>query len=208
MPDDARPGETDIVNTATTTAANSAPDSASATVHLSVPVETGVDLAKSWEPAARTFEAGAPSTVTLTAANTSNVRVGTLVVTEPQASADGARTLDPTNPFTLTDLTALAADPLPEGAASVQVDAYVRGDDGTWSWVAGTPAAVAALPAGVDPTAVGGVRLTYAGEIVPGDRRGAPRPHAARDGPGRCRPVGRAPRRRQRRDGHRDRRGP
>src|SRR5690606_24796480 len=46
VPDDARPGETDIVNTATTTAANSAPDSASATVHLRVPVETGVDLAK------------------------------------------------------------------------------------------------------------------------------------------------------------------
>ncbi len=168
VPDDARPGETDIVNTATTTAANSAPDSASATVHLSVPVETGVDLAKSWAPAARTFEAGAPSTVTLTATNTSNVPVGTLVVTEPQASADGAGALDATNPFTLADLTALAADPLPEGATSVQVDAYVRSDAGSWSWVTGTPAPGAALPVGVDPTAVGGLRLTYAGEIVPG----------------------------------------
>ncbi|MFF2832335.1 DUF5979 domain-containing protein [Cellulosimicrobium cellulans] len=168
VPDDVQPGERDIVNTATTTATNSSPDSASATVHLSVPVETGVDLTKSWDPANRTYEAGAPSSVVLTATNTSNTAVGTLVVTEPQAAQDGAAALDPSSPFTITDLTALTADPLPEGATSVQVDAYVRGAGGTWSWVTGTPATGAALPAGVDPATVGGLRLTYAGEIVPG----------------------------------------
>ncbi|WP_240200478.1 DUF5979 domain-containing protein [Cellulosimicrobium cellulans] len=168
VPDDVRPGETDIVNTARTTATNSAPDSASATVHLSVPVETGVDLTKTWDPASRTFEAGASSSVVLSATNTSNTAVGTLVVTEPQAAQDGAPALDPSSPFTITDLTALTASPLPEGATSVQVDAYVRGDGGTWTWVTGVPATGANLPAGVDPAAVGGIRLTYAGEIVPG----------------------------------------
>ncbi|WP_069387174.1 DUF5979 domain-containing protein [Cellulosimicrobium cellulans] len=168
VPDDARPGETDIVNTATTSATNSAPDSASVPVHVSVPVETGVDLSKTWEPAGRTFEPGAPSTVALSARSTSNTPVDTLVLVEPQAAADGAPALDPDNPFTIADLTALSTGPLPEGATSVQVDAYVRGGDGTWAWVTGTPGPDAALPAGVDPTEVGGLRLTWAGAIAPG----------------------------------------
>jgi fimbrial isopeptide formation D2 family protein len=166
VPDDVTPRDQTIVNTARTTATNSAPDAAEATVHLDVPVDLAVDLAKTWEPAQRSFETGAPSTVSLTARNTSNAALDTLVVTEPQGAEDGATALDADNPFGIADLTALDAD-LPQGATSVQVDAYVF-DGSTWSWRAGTPGATAALPEGVDAAAVGGLRLTYAGAIAPG----------------------------------------
>jgi hypothetical protein len=166
VPEEIAPRDETIVNTARTTATNSAPDEASAPVHLSVPVELAVDLAKAWEPAQRSFEVGAASTVSLTARNTSNTTLDTLVVTEPQGIEDGAAALGADNPFSITDLTALETD-LPQGATSVQVDAFVL-DGGAWTWRTGTPGPTAVLPDGVDPADVGGLRLTYAGAIAPG----------------------------------------
>ncbi|WP_179951024.1 DUF5979 domain-containing protein [Xylanimonas oleitrophica] len=166
VPEDLGPRDEVITNTARTTATNSAPDEKSVDVRLRVPVSLDVDLAKVWEPAQRSFEEGAPSTVTLTATNASNTALDTLVVTEPRGLRAGAATLEPANPFALTDLASVSTD-LPAGADSVRLDAYVH--DGTsWAWVEGVPAGQATLPAGVRPADVGGLRLTYAGAVAPG----------------------------------------
>lgn len=168
VPLDMPVGDTAITNTATTSATNSAPGSSSADVTISVAEVVDVAVSKTWTPANQTFTSGAPSRIDLSVTNASNVSATSLVLQEPKIAVDGATTLDASNPFTITDLTGLTAGPLPAGADTVQVDAYVL-QGGAWSWVTGTPGASAALPAGVDPAEVGGLRATYAGaEIVPG----------------------------------------
>ncbi|GAA4429190.1 hypothetical protein GCM10023169_31180 [Georgenia halophila] len=165
-PDDAPPGEHTAVNVAETTATNSAPDTAEATVTLVVPSILDVEVSKVWSPTPQTFAPGTPSSVTLGATNASNGPVETLVLQEPAAAPDGATDLDPSNPFTITDLSGLSGATMPAGATAVQVDVYVQQSDGSWAWATGPPAATPTLPDGVAPGDVAGVRLTYTGEAI------------------------------------------
>lgn len=153
----------EILNTANYDAENAEdPVDDSALISVVVPRVADVVPGKTWNPGTQVWKEGEPSTVTVSGKNGSNVRANTLVVQDPVAAADGAAQLDETNPFRYVDFAGLGASTLPAGATTVQVDAYVF--DGTvWAWQAGTPAATAAMPAGVDNAQVGGLRFTYAG---------------------------------------------
>ncbi|MDR1077794.1 MAG: hypothetical protein LBL55_03905, partial [Propionibacteriaceae bacterium] len=87
-----------IVNTAASSASNSAPDTSSTAVTISVPQVLQASLSKSWNP--NNAAVGQTSTVNLTARNTSNVPVDRLVVTEPAQPGDGS-SLDADNVFGL-----------------------------------------------------------------------------------------------------------
>ncbi|MDR1078095.1 MAG: hypothetical protein LBL55_05470, partial [Propionibacteriaceae bacterium] len=143
-------------------ASNSAPDTSSTAVTISVPQDLQADLAKVWDKL--TVTVGQTSTVSLTARNTSNVPVDRLVVTEPAQPGDGSD-LDVNNPFSVADLTGLASCALPAGASAVQVDAWVE-QAGVWSWTAGSAGPSCALPDGVDFADVGGLRFTFTGDIT------------------------------------------
>lgn len=163
-PNNVDPGEYEYINTANTTADNSAPDSDDATTRMSVDFNLGVDVTKSWNPADQVFDVGAESTIDLGVQNTSNGPVDTLTLQEPQAAEDGAGALDASNPFTIADLDNFDVT-MPEGANQVQVDAYVK-QGGTYTWVSGNPAASAALPDGVDEADVAGLRVTFTGQEI------------------------------------------
>ena len=138
VPDDYPPGTSpDIVNTATATATNANPVSDNATVNIVVATVIDVGVTKSWTPSTQLFNPGATSTIGLGVRNTSNVPVTTLTMQEPAAAPDGAATLDPSNPFTITDFTGFGTTSLPTGCDTVRVDAYVFGGS-TWGWVTGT----------------------------------------------------------------------
>jgi fimbrial isopeptide formation D2 family protein len=165
-PDDERNGEA-IVNTAVTSADNSAGDSDAATVTVSATQELAAAIDKTWSPASSAFAPGAESTITLAATNTSNVSVDSMTVEEPDGLADGATALSADNPFRTNDFARFAdGATLPNGATSVRVDALVLAG-GVWTWTEGVPGDSYALPAGVAPGDVGGLRLTYTGEISP-----------------------------------------
>ncbi|MDR1212848.1 MAG: hypothetical protein LBK54_01910 [Propionibacteriaceae bacterium] len=151
-----------ITNTATSSASNSAPDSSSAAVTISVPQVLQSDLTKGWAPASATV--GQTSTVSLAATNRSNVPVDRLVVTEPAQPGDGSG-LDANNPFSVATLTGFSRCDLPAGASAVQVDAWVE-QAGVWSWTSGQAGPSCALPAGVDFADVGGLRFTFSGDIT------------------------------------------
>lgn len=171
VPEDYPPGESgDIVNTATTSADNAAPEEASATVDVTSAVVPGIDVSKSWSPAAADLAPGDPSTVSVGAKNTSNVSVPSMTLEEPLGLVDGATALDPaTNPFAVTDLTGLDDVALPQTCTTTQVDVYVQGADGRWQWRTGPPSSTGtlALPADVEPADVGGLRVTCTGSIEP-----------------------------------------
>ncbi|AZQ76950.1 hypothetical protein EJ997_05980 [Flaviflexus ciconiae] len=169
MPQDL-PGGTDItaVNHVSSSADNSAPDADEATVTVNVPGTINAGITKNWDPSSQYFEEGAESAVTLAATNSSNIPVSSLVVQDPATAVDGADTLDANNPFSIVDLASLDSVALPAGADTVQVDAYVLQADGTYAWVTGNAEVTAALPTGVDPADVAGLRFTFAGEIEAG----------------------------------------
>lgn len=169
VPDDYPAGASgDIVNTATATSTTANTVDGSATINIDVPVSVGVDVTKSWTPAAQTFAPGAASTISLGVGNDSNVAVDSLVIQEPKAAASGAAALDPSNPFTITDFTGFQNASIPASCTSVQVDAYVF-DGSTWVWRTGPPSAQLSLPDGVTAAQVGGIRVTCTGDIPPGD---------------------------------------
>lgn len=150
-----------ITNTATATATNSTPATDSADLVVDVPVLVGVDTTKAWAPVRDSFAPGRTSTVTTSVANTSNTGATSLVLQDPTTALAGAAQLAADNPFRYVDLLGLCTpSTLPQGADRVQVDAYVL-SGGVWIWTTGTPAAAAALPAGVSPNGVGGLRYTY-----------------------------------------------
>lgn len=168
-PDDPR-NNTDIVNTAKSSADNSAPGQSDATVRVSVKQHVATGINKQWTQPTANFEPGGKSQIALTSTNTSNISVDKLIVQEPQASAaaDGAEALDDNNPFRTNDFAGFDANTTkPAGADTVQVDAYVL-KDGTWQWVTGTPSTDFVLPDGVTNSQVGGLRFTYAGNMKPG----------------------------------------
>ncbi|TYL49851.1 hypothetical protein FXB39_11185 [Nocardioides sp. BGMRC 2183] len=171
VPDDYPPGTSpDIVNTAEVTASNADTQRASATVNIESPVTIGVAVDKAWSNNRQSYQPGGASTIAIDARNTSNVAVDQVVLQEPKAAPADAASLDPSNPFTITDFTGFGAVDLPSGCTSVRVDAYVQ-SGGTWNWVNGTAAATPtglALPAGVTPAEVGGIRVTCEGDVARG----------------------------------------
>lgn len=158
-------GTYEITNTATTTATNSSDSSSDAVITVEVPARVGVDVTKAWTPATQAFEVGRASTIALTATNTSNIPVTSLVVQDPQAAVTGDTLLDASNPFLLMGFSGFSNFAMPSGADTVQVDAFVF-QGGAWGWVTGTPQATPALPGGVAANDVGGLRFSFAGPAI------------------------------------------
>lgn len=166
VPDYLPPGSQTITNIAKTAATNSAPDSDDATITVVTPEHLAVDVAKSWSPSPQSFNPGAASAIGLTVTNASNGPVEKLVVQEPATADDGAKKLDKSNPFLITDFSGFGSSVLPDGADAVQTDLYLQQADGTWKWVPGPPATAPKIPSDVDPAAIGGIRLTYTGAAI------------------------------------------
>ena len=171
VPADYPPGLSDpITNTADARAANANPVSDSAVIQIDSPVVIDVEVDKSWRPATQAFNPGAASTIGLDARNTSNVPVEVLTIQGPKAAPGVASTLDPSNPFVVTDFTGFDAVTLPAGCTTVQIDAYTF--DGTdWDWTTGIPAATPTtltLPSAVTNDDVGGLRITCRDAIKTG----------------------------------------
>lgn len=139
-----------VTNTATFSASNpsTAPATDTAVVFPVVPLTLSTDVTKEFEPSGAVASPGEPVDMNVQATNTSADPVTQLVV------------LEPTDPSASTPFTQLAYTGLdvtmPPDADRVQVDAYISG-----GWVLGTPAATAALPAGVAPGNVLGLRFTF-----------------------------------------------
>lgn len=151
-----------VPNRADLTAVNAAPVTSEARVTVEVPIVVNAAVTKQWTPSSQQYGPGRPSTVTTGVRNTSNVVANALVLQDPSIAVDGATELPTTNPFTRVDFTGLCGVTLPAGADLVQIDAYYEASVGEWNWVAGTPDAIAALPASVtDLSSIGGLRATY-----------------------------------------------
>lgn len=171
VPADYPPGNSGpILNTASVSADNADTQTSDATVTIDSQVDIAVSTDKTWDPGSQDFEVGAPSEIGLDVTNTSNTAVDEIVLQEPKAAPDGAATLDPSNPFTITDFTGFNDVSLPAGCDSVQVDAYVF-NGSTWGWQAGNPSTgpPLTLPAGVTNADVGGIRITCTGTMEPGE---------------------------------------
>lgn len=170
-PADLDPGVYSGTNWVYTEATNSAPDDDSAAVTVVVAEELGIDVDKVWDPTQRAFQAGAPSTISLSATNASNIDVTSLSLQEPAAATNGASVLDASNPFRIMDLTGLAGVTAPVGATAMQLDTYVF-TGGSWNWALGAVTPVTAtpsLPTGVNLADVAGVRITYTGAQIDHD---------------------------------------
>lgn len=156
-----------VTNTAVGTFAGSAtPVSSSADVTVDVPTAVDIAVGKTWTPADQQYLPGSQSTISLSAQNTSNVPASALSLQDPETAADGATALDATNPFAIVDFAGFGGVTLPQGATTVQVDAYVHDpSSGAWAWHTGPPVdpAAIALPSGVQNSDVGGLRFTFAG---------------------------------------------
>ncbi|MFE0464271.1 DUF5979 domain-containing protein, partial [Kitasatospora sp. NPDC058965] len=113
------------------------------------PAEDSASLNKSISPGQLPqYVPGLPrqhADVALTVLNTGNMSAKYLELTDRDADF-----------FDAVDLVSITSDQLPAGADRVRIDAYVNG-----AWVDGTPAAGAALPAGVNAADVTGIRATY-----------------------------------------------
>ena len=150
-----------VTNTATATASN-VPDpvTSSADVKLAVPTVLAASIGKTYTPTSLNSSPNVTSTIALTPANTSNIGVDSLTVQEP---ADV--TLNP-NPFQYDAITGLTLPTWPGGANRVQVDWY----DGT-VWHLGTSKTTIALPTGIDPAMIFGLRFIFtksAGTVAAG----------------------------------------
>ncbi|MEQ6902105.1 DUF5979 domain-containing protein [Nocardioides sp. YIM 152588] len=173
VPDTYPPGlSPDIVNEATVDASNADEKSDDATINIDSEVTIGVTTDKTWGPTPQDYNPGSPSTIGQFVRNASNVPVDEIQLQEPATALDGATSLDPSNPFTITDFTGFGDVGLPVGCESVQVDAYVQSPDGTWNWANGPPTPTPtdlALPPGVTNADVGGIRVTCTGDLQPGE---------------------------------------
>lgn len=154
----------DLTNTATFTAENNDNITVDDTAIIAVEVEVnlGVTPSKTWDPSAQGYLPGTASEITIGATQASNIDAQTLVVQDPSVAPDGATSLDANNAFRYVDFDGFDGDPttnLPLGATGATAEVYFW--NGTsWNWVPYTGAS--------QHTNVGGVRLTYTGEITPG----------------------------------------
>lgn len=178
-PLDSRNGE-ELENKVTATADSTVTKEASADIKVTVERELKAGLAKTWltdgGASTQPFSPGAKSEMTLEVWNASNVPVNQLQVTDPNPDTlvNGATVLADDNPFRYFDFTGFGsvAGDLPENVSTVQVDAYAWNGT-TWEWVQGDPQGGFALPDGVDPGNVGGIRVTFTtdeGQTIPAGR--------------------------------------
>ncbi|MBO1740278.1 DUF5979 domain-containing protein [Leifsonia sp. TF02-11] len=156
-----------VTNTAVGTFDGSpTPQTSSADVTVNVPTSVDVAVGKTWTPASQQYLPGEQSTISLSTQNTSNVPASSLVLQDPATATNAATALDAANPFALVDFAGFGGVTLPQGATTVQVDAYVRDTaTGAWAWHTGPPVdpSAIALPSGVSNGDVGGLRFTFAG---------------------------------------------
>lgn len=173
VPENYPPGNSgDIVNTASVSASNANTKTSAATISIESAIKMGAAVDKSWSPSSQSFNPGAESTIGLEVGNTSNVSVDSLTIQEPKNAPNGAANLDSSNPYTITDFAGFGDVALPAGCENVKVSAYVY-SGGSWNWVSGTETATPttlALPSGVSAGDVGGIRVTCAGDIEPGQK--------------------------------------
>ncbi|WEV63967.1 DUF5979 domain-containing protein [Bifidobacterium sp. ESL0732] len=162
--------KTDIVNSATLSADNSKPVTSNATVKVSVDAKLGAKATGSFDPGNAQYVPGNAETLKLNVTNTSNITADKVIVQMPQDAQAGsdAATLDANNPFRFFDFDSFGSTVMPTGATGVQVDAYVKnGSTGKWNWTNGVAGPAFALPTGVNPGGVAGLRFTYTGTMAP-----------------------------------------
>ena len=153
-----------VRNTATVTSSTAETASDSADVTISIDQIADVEVSKTWEPASQQYQPGVVSTVRLDVRNASNVDAQSLILQDPKVADDQAADLAESNPFRIVDFVGFGAVTAPQGASLLAVDAYVY-NAGSWTWVNGDPRAASepALPAGVAPHHVAGLRYTFSG---------------------------------------------
>jgi fimbrial isopeptide formation D2 family protein len=137
-----------ITNTAFATVDN--PDSnvsSAADVTLEIPTVIASTIDKTVTPTNVPGLPGTPVKFTLAADNSSNTAIDSLTVQDPSVL--------PTNAFDYLAITGLGAVTFPSGADRVQVDYYRT------AWTTGSPSATAALPTGVDPATIKGLRFIF-----------------------------------------------
>jgi uncharacterized repeat protein (TIGR01451 family) len=140
-----------------------------ATQTVATPATAG-QIAKDIVPAsvARPIAGVPPQTaqVRLRAANTGNVPMNAIIITDPDQTQQ-----NPNAFFDSVNLVSIDGVNFPPGANRVQVDACVSfADCAAGNYVQGTPAATAALPSGVAPGSVTGLRFTFTSASArPGD---------------------------------------
>lgn len=125
-------------------------------------LEIGVDVGKSFSPQVQVDPNDGPVTMTLTARPTGSARAASLVVVDDEPRfwnafdfVDFAPTFSLTSPITRVQVDAFTGATF----TGEPGDATVTRTGG--SWVLGTPGTVPALPAGVQPGDVQGLRLTF-----------------------------------------------
>ncbi|WP_040494111.1 DUF5979 domain-containing protein [Ilumatobacter nonamiensis] len=145
-----------IVNTATVDADNADPKDGTATVTPDIEPTIAADTSKSYTPDTDLADSTDPITLNISGTNTSNVPVEEMVIQDP--ATDPPPTDVATSPFGYLAVTGLGPVTMPDGADEVVVEVY---DASTNTWVAGPVGPPAALPAGVDPADIYGVRYTF-----------------------------------------------
>jgi uncharacterized repeat protein (TIGR01451 family) len=142
-----------VSNTASVTSPN-APDAfASRDVTVRIPYSVSTATTADWTPATTQFKVGEASSLVLTTRNTSNALAESLTLVLPTTPSS---TTVANNLFEAVNFASFGAVTFPQGADQIQVDAWVAG-----AWIVGTADTTAALPAGVDPTTVTGLRVIF-----------------------------------------------
>lgn len=154
-----------LTNSAEVTADNADPKQADVDIKLEVPVTLGAVVDKAW--GADSVPTGTTQDISLSLtgiANNSNIGANALELREPSGDF---------NPFDTVAITELKGVTLPEGADIGQI--FVTTEAGE---TAGEASASPALPAGVDPADIIGLRVVFSdsaanGQIVPGGAGGS-----------------------------------
>ncbi|MEJ1231062.1 MAG: hypothetical protein WDM88_11220 [Galbitalea sp.] len=140
-----------VANPSTASATNvPTPATATASVLFAVPTQRAATITKSFTPSTVNSTPNLTSTIALAVTNTSNIGASTMTVQEP---ADV--TVSP-SPFQYLAITGLTGSTFPGGANRVEVDWY----DGT-IWTPGSVGTTIALPSGVDPSTIQGLRFVF-----------------------------------------------
>ncbi|MDQ6936516.1 MAG: DUF5979 domain-containing protein [Actinomycetota bacterium] len=159
------PDGSTITNTARASADNADPVQDSANITVSVPRQVRALASKTLSPASLVARSGARTTATLTVRNASSSSAGVTALTVGDTSAD---TWDD---FNLTSVGPL--EQLPAGADQVSVQYCTAPAPCTAAQFVGGPYVAGpnlALPAGVDPATVTGIRFAFrnsAGTVLP-----------------------------------------
>ncbi|MDR6972050.1 DUF5979 domain-containing protein [Leifsonia shinshuensis] len=139
-----------LTNTATFQATNASTVAGDVPVTVHVPDVIEATVSKTWTPSSTQYNPGETSQVALTVKNTSNIPASSLTVAEPADPTAAGST------FEYYDFAGFGAVTFPAGADQVQVVAVTAGGD-----VAGPVGAAPALPAGVQPADVTGLRFVF-----------------------------------------------